>query len=59
LTRISLYDIKGARIDEVYRGIPESETTIIDYRLKNLANGVYLVVFEDDTGTHSRKIIVN
>ncbi|MGB3341215.1 MAG: T9SS type A sorting domain-containing protein [bacterium] len=59
LNKISLYDIKGAKIDELYYGIPEHETVDIDYRIEDLAKGVYIVFFEDDTGTQSRKIIIN
>jgi hypothetical protein len=59
LNKISLYDIKGAKIDEFYQGIPEQETVDIDYRIKDLARGVYIICLEDESGTQSRKIVID
>lgn len=58
LSKISLYDITGSKVDELYNGMPEHGVLDLGYEIDNLAKGVYMVAFENDTGVRSKKIII-
>jgi photosystem II stability/assembly factor-like uncharacterized protein len=55
---INLYDINGKHIKQLAKDtITSKTTTAYSFPVKNLASGVYILDFHNDTGRESRKFI--
>ena len=56
--KISVYDVTGRRVEDLYTGADAAGRQTIDIPVTHLSNGTYFVVLETPSGWQTAKFVV-